>query len=277
MDQMRVGLALRALRRRKGLRQIDVAAAVGLDQSTISLVERGHWDRLALRTVQAIFAVVDARFVADIRWRGGQLDRLLDERHARLVGVAAGKLARAGWDVTVEATFARYGERGFTDILAVRRASAMALVVEVKSELTSLEAMLRSLDAKTRLASVVCLERSGWRPATVSRMLVLPSLASARRRVARERALITIAFPDGPARCRRWIHQPEGRLSGVWFVSDRDPGHARPGIRAPAAPAFSERDRTHGSSSTNRSAGLQGRSGEGVDASPPRIWYDRGS
>lgn len=183
MDRLRVGLALRALRLRKRLRQIDVAALAGVDQSTISLVERGHWDRLALRTVERVFAVVDARFVADIRWRGGQLDRLLDERHARLVGVAAGRLARAAWEVTVEATFAHFGERGSTDILATRRASAIALVVEVKSELTSLEATLRSLDAKTRLAPIVCQERSGWRPTTISRMLVLPSLPSARRRV----------------------------------------------------------------------------------------------
>lgn len=203
MDRVRLGLALRALRLRRGLRQIDVARPAGVDQSTISLVERGHWDRLAFRTVERIFAGVDARVVTDIRWRGGQLDRLLDERHARLVGIVAGRLARAGWEVTVEATFAHYGERGSIDILATRQQPGLALVVEVKSELTSLEAMLRSLDAKTRLAPIVCQERSGWRPATVSRMLVLPSLPSARRRVARERAVVNIAFPDGPARCRQ--------------------------------------------------------------------------
>lgn len=277
MDRLRVGLALRALRLRKGLRQGDVAAPAGVDQSTISLVERGHWDRLAFRTVERIFAVVDARFVADVRWRGGQLDRLLDERHARLIGVAAARLDRAGWEVTVEATFAHYGERGSIDILATRREQAIALVVEVKSELTSLEAMLRSLDAKTRLAPIVCQERSGWRPATVSRMLVLPALPSARRRAARERAVMSIAFPDGPARCRQWICAPEGGLSGLWFVSDTNPGTARRGRKPQPDRLHSPAGTAQGSSSTDRSAGARESTAPRLLSPLPRVWYDRSS
>jgi hypothetical protein len=44
-----MGRQLRALRRRKRLRQRDVAALAHGAQSTVSLVERGHADRVTLR------------------------------------------------------------------------------------------------------------------------------------------------------------------------------------------------------------------------------------
>jgi transcriptional regulator with XRE-family HTH domain len=74
MDDVRAGRLLRALRRRRGLRQIDLAVAAGLAQSTISLIERGHLDRLAIRTLRTVFAVVDARFDGGVAWRGGAID-----------------------------------------------------------------------------------------------------------------------------------------------------------------------------------------------------------
>ena len=38
-------------------------------------------------------------------WRGGALDRLMDERHATLVGAAATTLRDAGWEVAIEITY----------------------------------------------------------------------------------------------------------------------------------------------------------------------------
>ncbi len=49
------------------------------------------------------------------------------------------------------------------------------VVVEVKSQLVSLEETLRRLDAKARLAPLICRRRLGWGPAAASRLLVLPS------------------------------------------------------------------------------------------------------
>ena len=93
MDDVRLGRALRALRLRRGLRQADVAVADGVAQSTISLIERGHWSTLSMRTVRRVFAVVDARFEGQLTLRGGALERLLDERHAELVGAFADRFA----------------------------------------------------------------------------------------------------------------------------------------------------------------------------------------
>lgn len=123
VDDLRVGRLLRALRRRRGMRQFDVAASAHLSQQTVSLIQRGHLATLSIRAVRAVFAAVDARFDASVSWRGGQIDRLLDERHAILVGMTASELAQPGWEVLqVEVTFSEFGERGSIDILGVRPA-----------------------------------------------------------------------------------------------------------------------------------------------------------
>src|SRR5438045_3379348 len=104
MDTIRLGRVLRALRLRKGWRQQDLAVAAGVSQSTISLIERGHSGGLSIDTVGRTFTAVEARFEVGVSWRGGELDRLLDEDHARLVGATVRLLARRGWTAVVEVT-----------------------------------------------------------------------------------------------------------------------------------------------------------------------------
>ena len=129
MDDVRVGRLLRALRKRRRLSQAQLAARARVSQSLVSLIERGHLASLSLRVVRAVFAAVDARFEGTVMWRGGAVDRLLDERHARLVGRFADRLAAWGWEVHVEVTFSEYGERGSIDILALHRSVGIALIV----------------------------------------------------------------------------------------------------------------------------------------------------
>ena len=64
MDDGRAGRVLQRLRLRRVMRQVDLAAAAGVSQSTISLIERGHLDTLALRTIRLVFAAVDACLAA---------------------------------------------------------------------------------------------------------------------------------------------------------------------------------------------------------------------
>ena len=71
-------------------------------------------------------------------WRGGALDRLLDEDHSRLVAATATVVATGGVGrSTVEVTYASFGERGSIDILAARASVGAVVSVEVKSELAS--------------------------------------------------------------------------------------------------------------------------------------------
>ena len=112
----------------------DVAASAGISQSAVSLIERGHLASMSIRVLRRVFATVDARYEGPVTWRGGLVDRLLDERHARLVGAFTAALVRLGWEVHVEVTFSEFGERGSIDILALRRPDRIALVVEIKSD-----------------------------------------------------------------------------------------------------------------------------------------------
>ena len=60
MEDRRIGTALRALRRRRGLRQLDVAEAAGVGQTTISRAERGHLKSLSNAALRRVAAALDA-------------------------------------------------------------------------------------------------------------------------------------------------------------------------------------------------------------------------
>jgi transcriptional regulator with XRE-family HTH domain len=61
MDLQRLGSLFRAVRRRRGLRQLDVATAAGVSDSAVSLIERGHSDTLSFRTLERVAATLDIR------------------------------------------------------------------------------------------------------------------------------------------------------------------------------------------------------------------------
>lgn len=231
MDDVRSGRILRALRRRLGLTQKELGRRAGVSQQMISLIERGHGSRLSASTLRRVFAAVDARWEPTITWRGGELDRLLDEEHSRIVAEVVRRLAERGWDVAVEVTYSEFGERGSIDVLAARHDRAAALAVEVKSDLTAVEATVRKLDEKDRLVRrVVCRQRFGFPPRHVGRLLVLPASQTARRRVRASDRVLTAAFPARGAAVRSWIRRPDGDVSGLLFLAIQErPGRRRGG------------------------------------------------
>jgi len=219
MDERRIGLVVRALRRRRGWRQVDLALAAAVSQSTVSDIERGHLDSLSLRIVKAVIGALDGRLASEVRWRGGQMDRLLDEGHASLAGDVVKILADAGWEVRIEVSYSRFGERGSIDILAWHAASRTLLVVEVKSELTSIEATLRKLDEKDRLAAAIAQERFGWRPEVIGVMLIVREGPTDRARARRAGALLEVALPSRSIAARSWLRQPCEGIRSLWFLS----------------------------------------------------------
>lgn len=222
MDELRIGRIVRALRHRLGVRQSDIGRRANVSQDVVSLVERGHLDRVSLPVIRRILKAVDAELVMFIRWRGGDVDRVLDERHAWLGGVVTDVLANAGWSVVPEVTYAIFGERGSIDLVAWHAASRTLLVIELKSELTSIEETLRRHDTKLRLAAGIVRERFGWAPARVGRLLALPDSSTNRRRVERHGALLARAYPARNISVRQLIRHPSPTvlLDGLWFVSD---------------------------------------------------------
>ena len=220
MNDPRLGAVIRALRRRRGWRQRDLATAAGVSQQLISNIERGLNGDVSTDRLRRIAVELEASLFVELRWRAGALDRLIDERHAAVVGSAMTLLVDRGWAAEPEVTYSHFGERGAIDILAWQEKAHAILVVEIKSELVSVEATLRKLDEKVRLARVVTGERIGWRPIVVGRMLVLPSTSTQRRQVARHAAVLDAALPLRFNGMRAWLERPVGRADGILFVAD---------------------------------------------------------
>jgi transcriptional regulator with XRE-family HTH domain len=233
VDDARIGRAMWALRHRRQMSQSQVAAAGGVSQSAISLIERGHVALLTIRTIRAAFAALDAGFDGNVLWRGADLDRVLDERHARLVAAVAELLRSLAWEVLVEVTFAEYGERGSIDVLAIHRGSQIALVVEVKTEIASVEETLRRLDTKQRLAPKIVFDREGWRPSAIATLLVIREGSTARRRLKRHGSVLAMSLPVHGRVLRKWLRRPSGSIRGLAFLAPTNhSGLRRPKSRA---------------------------------------------
>jgi transcriptional regulator with XRE-family HTH domain len=235
MDDHRIGRSLRALRLRAGLRQADVADRAGVSQSLISAIEAGRCSSVTLDTLRRVFRCVGAGFDGQVLWRGPALDRLVDARHAALVGSATTRLQRSGWQVLPEVSYSEYGERGSIDILGWRVEERAVVVEEIKSDLTRTEETLRKLDEKARLVGAkVAGDRLGWRPRVVGRVLVLPDTDRARRQVRAQAIVFDAALPARGPEVRAWLRDPAGPMAGILFVADITPdgtNAARPGAQ----------------------------------------------
>jgi transcriptional regulator with XRE-family HTH domain len=226
MDPVRFGLAIRALRRRRGWTQAELAAEARLSQAAVSRAERGEAWRLTIRTLNRIAEALGARTSIRLLWQGEALDRLLDAAHAGLVDQVVAMLVQHGWDVVPEATFNHFGERGSIDVLAWHPATGALLIVEVKSVVPDMQAMLSGIDRKQRIAPAMARAR-GWRVSSVSRLIVLPDDRTARRRVAEHAATFDRAYPVRTRAARRWVAAPAGTMAGIMFLPSSPGATAR--------------------------------------------------
>jgi transcriptional regulator with XRE-family HTH domain len=218
MDLGRFGRGIRALRFRRGWRQDDLAGVAGVSRSQVGRIERGESAKLPAEALERVAIALGAR--ADLRLlrQGEGLDRLLDQAHAGLVDWVVRRLTALGWDVAVEVSFARNGERGSIDLLAFHPVRRALLVIEVKSVTPDMQAMLGGLDRKARLGPAIARER-GWDPVTVARVLVLGDTRTNRRRLEAHAATVRAALPARTREVARWVADRVGPApAGVWFV-----------------------------------------------------------
>src|SRR5712671_327901 len=231
MDGIRFGHQFRALRLRKDMRQEDVGRIAKLSRALISRIDRGRIENIQLGQLERAAAALGATVDLRLRWNGEQLDRLLDEAHAHLVELVVSALREAAWEVSVEVSFAVWGERGSIDVLAFHASTGIVLVVEVKSVVPDSQQMLHALDRKTRLAAELATVR-GWKCRGVARLLVVGDSATSRRRIARLSTTYATAFPFRGREVRRWLDDPRAPMSGLLFVAYAPRGSAttsRPG------------------------------------------------
>ena len=219
MDPIRFGRSLRAIRMRRGLRQIDVAVAAQLSRSQAARIERGELKGVPVDDLLALAAALGAEVDLSVRWHGESLDRLLDARHAALVEVVVRLLERNGWACVVEASFSIYGERGSVDVLAFHAETGTILIVEVKTVVPDAQSLLVAHDRKLRLAFRIAAER-GWVGRAAARLLIAPEGTTARRRIAALEQSFLAAYPARGVAVRRWLRAPSGPMSGLLFLPD---------------------------------------------------------
>jgi transcriptional regulator with XRE-family HTH domain len=231
MDPVRLGLQFRALRRRAGLTQDQLAIRAGVSRSLISRVERGLIAGIAHRRMRQVATALGATLDYYLRFQGEALDRMLDEAHAELVDAAVALYRQAGWEVAVEVSFAVGGERGSVEVLAWHPPTGAVAANEIKSAVPDSQAAIHVLDRKARLALRIAREW-GWTGTSVSRVLVVGESRTSRRRVERHAELFGAAFPIRGRDVSTWIRDPSGRpISGLLFLRQRTvrPRPAQPG------------------------------------------------
>lgn len=217
MEDIKVGLVVRAVRLRRGWRQADLASAAGVSRQLVSVVERGCLEDLSLRSIRRVTAALGVRLPFDPRWRGADLATLLDERHAAISREVASRLTGLGWQVTAEVTFAIGRESGAIDILGWQPDRRALLVGEVKSEVADLQDLLATFDRKRRLAMTIARER-GMRPLVVGAVILLPEENRVRNTMERYRPVIDPGYPARTLEVRRWLRDPDRDLRGLWFL-----------------------------------------------------------
>ena len=233
MSDQRVGSAVRAVRIRRGWRQQDLGRQAGVSRTTVSRIERGHLASVSLDSVRAVAGALDIRIDLVARWRGGELDRLVNARHSALhEAVARSFVGLPGWSAVPEASFSIYGERGVIDLLAWHAECRAVLVVELKSELVDVQELIGTLDRKRRLARAIARER-GWNPTTVSGWLVIAEGRTNRRHLAGHRTLLRTAFPADGRAIRSWLLRPIGAMTAMSFLPYAHDGNLRRGLATP--------------------------------------------
>ncbi len=196
--------------------------------------------------VHAVAMALDAWVDFGMRWRGGELDRVVGARHAAMHQAFAQWLGSiGGWELAPEVSFSIYGERGIIDGLAWHAATGTLLVVELKTELVDVSEILGTLDRKLRLAPRIARERD-WNAKRVAGWLVVAESRTNRRRLAEHRDVLRAAFPHDGHGLEGWLRAPSSPVRALSFLPERHlaglrlrlgpPKRVRPKARAGGPP-----------------------------------------
>jgi transcriptional regulator with XRE-family HTH domain len=247
MNDLRVGRVIRAVRIRHGWRQADVANRAGVSQQLVAVVEAGRLGEVTVRSLRAVCRVLSIEILLTPRWKGGEVDRLLDREHAAVVEIVATTLRERSWSTLAEYSFSQYGERGSVDLIGWHAGNAALVVVEVKTRIYDVQDLLRRLDRKARLVPALLQRERGWSPRNLGRILVLPRTTANRAVLARHAQTFASALPAETSTVHTWLRRPAGSLGGVWFVAYTNRAGGTPHVvgrqrvRLPSSPSPPDR------------------------------------
>jgi transcriptional regulator with XRE-family HTH domain len=218
MDDQRIGWALRSIRIRKRWRQSDLAARAHVSRWVILRIEHGRLASVPVGKLRAVASALDARLDTVVRWRGGDLPRLLSARHSHMHEVMArffGDLP--DWTAEPEVSFSIYGERGIIDILAWHPTRRILLVIELKTEIVDVNDLVATMDRKRRLAAKVA-ESRHWRPLAIATWVIVASSRSNRRAIAEHAHVLRAKFAMSGREMQSWLRDPSGAVNALSYM-----------------------------------------------------------
>jgi transcriptional regulator with XRE-family HTH domain len=228
MDDQRIGWALRSIRIKKGWRQKDLAIRAKVSRWVVLRIEHGRLTTVPLGKLRAVAAALDARLDTVVRWRGGDLSRLLSARHSHMHEAMArffGDLP--DWTAEPEVSFSIYGERGIIDILAWHPTRRILLVIELKSEIVDVNELIGTIDRKRRLAADIAESRQ-WRPVAIATWVVVSSSRSNRRAIAEHAHVLRAKFAMSGREMQGWLRDPSGPVNTLSFLPSVHGAHLGP-------------------------------------------------
>ena len=150
------------------------------------------------------------------------MDSLLDERHAALQSNWKARLERWGWQVWVEVSFNRFGDRGRIDLLAWHPTHRILLVVEVKTEIADAQALLGGIDVKVRVAPHLSGSLGLSAPRAVVPLLLVSEGTTERGRIRRLEPLFS-RFTQRGRQAGAWLRRPDARVATGLLIFTESP------------------------------------------------------
>jgi transcriptional regulator with XRE-family HTH domain len=191
-----------------GWSQRDLARHAHVSQSTICRVELGRIDSLSIETAARVLDALGVRASLELRAPFvAKNSRQRDAGHARCLAYVVRRLERAGWLVRTEVEIVSGSTRGWIDILAFRPSDRTLLVVEIKTELVDLGAIMRQQNWYEREAWAAA-RRFGWRPTTRIGALMGLGTDATIQRIRDNRQLIAHAFAGTAAQLGDFVNSP---------------------------------------------------------------------
>ena len=208
--------------------------AARVSRGTIGRIERGRLEEVRLATLRRICAALEFSVELLPRGLGAELDRMVTARHSQLHEAFGRWLGEAfpDWIVAPEVSFNVWGERGVIDLLLWHPARRILVIVEFKTELADVGALIGTMDIRRRLAREIVASR-GWEPLIVATWVVVARSRTNERHLSTYRTMLRSAFPADGRRMRAWMRDPAGAVDGLSLWEG--PSGA-PGTVAPIAP-----------------------------------------
>lgn len=220
MNAPRIGRIVRAVRIKLRLRQVDVATRAGVSATVVHRIERGRLLEVSLPALISVCDALEIRLEFVAWWRGGDLDRMLNAKHAALAESAtAFLLDQPGWEVRAEVSFNFDGERGVVDLVAWHAATRTVLLIELKTDIVDVGETIGTFDRKRRLAGRIAASL-GWPAKHAACVLIVREGRTNERRVEQHKLTLRSSLPDDGRRFRAWLKAPAGRMTALAFLPD---------------------------------------------------------